>query len=274
MIKDIENSKGTVTISIHSMIQANEGNEGVVVDAAIVSHTFWPALQKEPLKHHFRIQSELDQFSEEYSKLNNPRRLLSLNQLGNVDSELDILEDGTVVTRTFSCSPLLATLISHFADKESWTAQDLSNKTGIPERVAQKKMVFWVHNRVVKFATAQDGEACYELPTMEAWQEADRAAAAMHDEDGHDGLAVSQGAHEEEEVQVYESFITVTMLTNRQLLPLDSIHTMLQMMVTSGSDHKYNKTPEQLTVFLQQLCEQEKIECGPEGMYKLVKKDK
>jgi anaphase-promoting complex subunit 2 len=49
---------------------------------------------------------------------------------------------------------------------------------------------------------------------------------------------------------------------------------MLQMMVTSGSDHKYNKTPQQLSVFLQQLCEQEKIECGPDGMYKLLKKDK
>jgi anaphase-promoting complex subunit 2 len=108
---------------------------------------------------------------------------------------------------------------------------------------------------------------------MEAWQEADRAAAAMHDEDAHDGLAVSQGAHKEEEVQVYESFITF-MLTNRQLLTLASIHTMLQMMVTSGSDHKYNKTPQQLSVFLQQLCEQEKIECGPDGMYKLLKKDK
>ena len=279
MIKDVDNSKRTIT-SIHSMIQTNQGDdEGkhVVVDAAIVSHIFWPALQKEPLKHHPRIQSELDEFSEEYGKLKNPRRLVWLNQLGNVDLELDVVEDGTTVTRTFSCPPLLATLISHFADKETWTAQDLSNETGIPEHVVQKKMLFWVHNRVVKFATGQDGDAYYELPTMEAWKEAEAgpdraAAAAMHDEDGHDGLAVSRGAHEEEEVQVYESFITV-MLTNRQL-PLDSIHTMLQMMVTSGSDHKYNKTPQQLSVFLQQLCKQEKIECGPDGMYKLVKKDK
>ncbi len=278
MIKDVDNSKRTIS-SIHSMIQANQGNEQgkQVVDAAIVSHNFSPALQKEPLKHHPRIQSELDQFSEEYGKLKNPRRLVWLDQLGNVDLELDIIEDGTTVTRTFSCSPLLATLISHFADREAWTAQDLSNETGIPEHVVQKKMLYWVHNRVVKFATLQDGEACYELPTMEAWKEAEAGpdrttASAMHDDDGHDGLAVSRGAHEEEEVQVYESFITV-MLTNRQL-PLDSIHTMLQMMVTSGSDHKYNKTPQQLSVFLQQLCKQEKIECGPDGMYKLVKKDK
>ena len=104
------------------------------------------------------------------------------------------------MTRAFSCPPLLATLISHFADKETWTAQDLSNETGIPEHVVQKKMLFWAHNRVVKFATGQDGDAYYELPTMETWKEAEAgpdraaAAAAMHDEDAHDGLAVSRGA--------------------------------------------------------------------------------
>lgn len=279
MIKDVDNSKRTMH-SVHEMIQQkkkpNEKSKTPVVDAAIVSHIFWPALQKEQLKHHPRIQSELDEFSEEYGKLKNPRRLVWLDQLGNVDLELDVVEHGAVVTRTFSCTPLLATLVSHFADKEKWTAEDLSNETGIPEHVVQKKMLYWIHNRVVKFGTTPQDEACYELTTMEQWKEAesgpDRAAAAIHhDDDGSEGLAVSRGAHEEEEVQVYESFITV-MLTNRQL-PLDSIHTMLQMMVTSGSDHKYNKTPQQLSVFLQQLCKQDKIECGPDGMYKLVKKD-
>lgn len=272
MIKDVDNSKRT-NHSIHSTIAANTEKQ-VVVDAAIVSHIFWPALQKEQLKHHPRIQSELDQFSEEYGKLKNPRRLVWLNQLGNVELELDVVEQGQTVTRTFSCSPLLATLISHFEDKEQWTAEDLSNETGIAEHIIQKKMLYWIHNRVVRFMSSEDGEAAYELTTLEQWKEAEsgpeRAAAAMHDEDGHDGLAVSRGAHEEEEVEVYESFITV-MLTNRQL-PLDSIHTMLQMMVTSGSDHKYNKTPQQLSSFLQQLCRQDKLECGPDGMYKLVKK--
>jgi anaphase-promoting complex subunit 2 len=112
MIKDVDNSKRTVH-SIHEMIQGNDEQskeekkkKDLVVDAAIVSHIFWPALQKEQLKHHPRIQSELDQFSEEYGKLKNPRRLVWLNQLGNVELELDVVEDGAAVTRTFSCSPL------------------------------------------------------------------------------------------------------------------------------------------------------------------------
>ena len=45
----------------------------------------------------------------------------------------------------------------------------------------------------------------------------------------------------------------------------------LKMFVT-GSDMKYNKTPQQLSLFLQHLCKQEKLECGPDGMYKLLKK--
>jgi type VI protein secretion system component VasA len=84
-------------------------------------------------------------------------------------------------------------------------------------------MLYWIHNRVVRLVSSDHGEASYELTTLEQWKQAksgpERAAAAMHDDDGHDGLAVSRGAHEEEEVEVYESCITV-MLTNRHL-PLD-----------------------------------------------------
>jgi hypothetical protein len=82
-------------------------------------------------------------------------------------------------------------------------------------------MLYWIHNRVVRFISSSDqGEASYELTTLEQRKQGEsgpeRAAAAMHDVDGHDGLAILRGAHEEEEVEVYESFITV-MLTNRQL---------------------------------------------------------
>jgi anaphase-promoting complex subunit 2 len=62
------------------------------------------------------------------------------------------------------------------------------------------------------------------------------------------------------------------MLTNLGQLPLSRIHNMLKMYVSGGSDIKYSKTPQQLGAFLQQLCRQEKLECGPDGMYKLFKK--
>lgn len=283
MIKDIDDSKRIVT-NIHTTIKSKrqEANQTEpiepVADAAIVSHIFWPTLLKEPLKHHPRLQAELDEFSYEYGKLKNPRRLIWMGQLGTVQLELDVLEDGpdgvpVVETKEFTCSPLLATLISHFEDKTHWTAEELSNETGIPEHVIQKKMTYWIHHRVIKPVHAADGTHAYELASQEHLMQDPRGHGGIHslmEGDEHDGVAVSVGAQEDEEMEVFESYI-FGMLTNLGQLPLDRIHNMLKTFVT-GSDVEYNKTPQQLSLFLQQLCKQEKLECGPDGLYKLFKK--
>ena len=270
MIKDIDDSKRIIT-NIHETIKTKQQTqETPMVDAAIVSHIFWPALQKDSVQHHPRIQSELDQFSTEYGHLKNPRRLVWMGQLGTVQLELDVVEDqddGTqrIETREFSCGPLLATLISHFEDRDRWTAEDLSNETGIPEHVIQKRITYWVSNRVL----VQQGNQ-YVIATCEHLCDHDAAATGMMDDHNTDGMAVSSSAQEEQEMEAYESYIN-GMLTNMGQLSLDRIHNMLKMFVT-GSDIQYNKTPAQLAVFLQQLVKQEKLECGPDGMYKLVKK--
>jgi anaphase-promoting complex subunit 2 len=286
MVKDIEDSKRVVT-NIHNNIKAKQrvipvpqGREPVdpIVDAAIVSHIFWPTLQNQQFKHHARIQAKLDQFSTEYGQLKNPRRLVWMNQLGSVQLELDVVEekpDGSIVieTRNFSVAPLLATLISYFEDQDVWSAEELSNETGLAEHIIQKRMAYWINNRVIKQLHPQPGR--YEVATREHFMQHDHeaggVAAAGTDDDGMEGNAVSVLAQEEEEMEVFESYI-VGMLTNLGQLPLSRIHNMLKMYVSGGSDVKYSKTPQQLAVFLQQLCRQEKLECGPDGMYKLFKK--
>jgi anaphase-promoting complex subunit 2 len=95
--------------------------------------------------------------------------------------------------------------------------------------------------------------------------------ASMMDDDGSEGQAVSVFAQEEEEIELFESFI-MGMLANMGQLPLSRIHNMLKMVSGEGSDVKYTKTLQQLSMFLQHLCKQDKIECGPDGMYKLIKK--
>jgi anaphase-promoting complex subunit 2 len=60
-------------------------------------------------------------------------------------------------------------------------------------------------------------------------------------------------------------------LTTLKTLPLEKIHNNLKMFAT-GSDHKYNMTVHQLSGFLQHLCKQERLECGPDGDYKVFKK--
>jgi anaphase-promoting complex subunit 2 len=246
----------------------------------MISHIFWPPLQHEPLKHHPRLQAQLDAFSGEYARLKNPRKLIWLEQLGTVDLELDCVESsGRVVTKAFSCSPLLATLISHFEDKTSWTLEELSDETSVPGHVLQKKMAFWVNQRVLVQTPRPGGTVAYELASADQIEDSSSSQVisggsghALHvlDEED-DGLnVVSASAQEKAEMEVYESYI-VGMLTNAHGgLQLMRIHSMLQTFV-SGTDTKYNKTPAQLSAFLQSLCEQEKLVCGPDGMYKLFK---
>jgi anaphase-promoting complex subunit 2 len=285
MIKDMDDSK-RANANIHSTLEQSTTRQRTakpVTDVAMVSHIFWPTLQQDPLKHHPRIQAELDEFSAEYARLKNPRKLVWLDQLGTVQIELDVVEDDpeggepVVETKEFTCTPLLATLISHFEDKQQWSVEDLSNETGVAEHILQKKMTYWVNNRVVRIVgQGSGGGPVYELATPSHLQEGGayrdhHADAMMMDEDMGD-QAVSVSAQEEEEIQVYESYI-MGMLTNLQQLPLERIHNMLKMFCSSGSDNvKYNKTPQQLSAFLQHLCKQEKLECGPDGMYKLFKK--
>jgi len=271
MIKDIDDSKRIHT-NIQSTIELNSrGNNPPVVDAAIVSHIFWPALTSIPIKNHPRIQSKLDQFSIEYAKLKNPRRLVWMKQLGTVELEVEAYEkddDGNLVShvKEVSCTPAHATLLAHFEDKGEWTSEELSNKTEMPEDMVRKRMGFWVNQRVVE-SNRSGEDIIYSLISVSDADANDQSF--QHDEEDQE-QAVSIGAHEEEEMKVYESYI-VGMLSNLGQLPLERIHSMLKTFV-AGSDHKYDKTPQQLAVFLQQLCKEEKLECSPDGLYTILKK--
>lgn len=284
MIKDTDDSKRIISninttlglkrraAAVQPVAPEREKNP-TVVDAAIVSHIFWPALQNEQFKHHPRLQAGLDEFAAEYARLKNPRRLVWMNQLGTVQLELDVLdrkEDGSVSveTREFSVAPLLATLISHFEDRDEWTADDLANETGIPEHTIRKRMGYWVGQRVIQLLPP----STYMIATRDHLLAGDDEGHGMDaDEDAHgETQAVSVAAQEEEDLAIYESYISGMLNTHGQL-PLERIHNMLKMFVT-GSEIKYNKTPQQLSMFLKHLCKQDKLECGPDGMYKLVRK--
>lgn len=288
MIKDIEDSVRSNKNIRDALLLRNNNSKPVVVDAAMISHIFWPKLlQNEQLQHHHpRIQAEFDEFSGVYAEQKNPRKLVWMNQLGNVHLELDVTEEDFtsgethVETKEFTCSPLLATLISHFEDKPTWTATELSNETGVPEHSIQKRMAYWITKRVVTFTSTTLDATKVEYTLASRAERLQHQNEDQHhdhhgllvDDDGHNntGQAASASAQEEEDMEAYESYISV-MLTSLQQAPLDKIHNMLKMMV-SGSETKYNKTPQQLSAFLQHLCRQEKLECGPDGMYKLLKK--
>jgi anaphase-promoting complex subunit 2 len=284
------------------------------VDAAIVSHIFWPTLSlpnesSASLKLHPRIQAELDEYGAAYAELKNPRKLNWMHALGTVQLELDIQEERSsgnddddhdggyphVETKTFTCSPLLATLISHFEDKPTWTAEELSNEAGIPEHVIQKRMAFWIANHVIVFDTSTTNQKsiAYTLASFMQRKQSEKdqqqhqhlsggnqrggMAMMMNDDDDPHLGSVSAAAlahRDQEEMELYESYVMV-MLSSLQQANLEKIHNTLKMMLASagGDVTKSNAiAPQQLTAFLQRLCQQEKLECGPDGMYKIFKK--
>jgi hypothetical protein len=76
-----------------------------------ISPIFWPRSQRfrrrhSKLKHHPRTQAELDQFSTEYGRLKNQRRLVWMNQLGTVHSWNSLSLKKRPMTR-LGCQPEL-----------------------------------------------------------------------------------------------------------------------------------------------------------------------
>jgi len=181
--------------------KAEEQRAATCVDVTIVSHHFWPPLQEEELVLHPSMAGRVGAFASAYSVLKNPRKLEWKPQLGLVmlDLEFDCLEveEGEeeeggreggrkrgewdeeaekaveawrkeerrkrrVVTRSFTVSPVHATLIMYFekdegcsdsTKKEEWSQTELGQRTGLPLEVVARKMTFWVNQGVISLSS-------------------------------------------------------------------------------------------------------------------------
>eukprot|EP00624_Nannochloropsis_granulata_P001879 evm.model.NODE_19120_length_25721_cov_24.254967.5 len=177
--------------------KAEEQRAATCVDATMVSHHFWPPLLEEELVLHPKIAGRVAAFASAYSVLKNPRKLEWKPQLGLVtlDLEFDCVEvegeeegerEGRmqewdeeaekvveawrkeerrkerVVTRSFTVSPVHATLIMHFEKEENETGSGLKEErsqtelgqlTGLPLEVVARKMTFWINQGVISLSS-------------------------------------------------------------------------------------------------------------------------
>lgn len=248
MLKDILDSKRT-----NANIRSNKPDN--FVDACMVSHIFWPELPQDRVVHHSQIQGPLDEFAAEFGQLKNPRQLIWYPQLGNVDLELEV--DG--VTKNFSVAPLLATLITHFADQECWTARALSDETGVPMTTVQQKLQYWIHQGILQLK----GDS-YQLSTGGS---SNTTMVAAFDDAPITDASILARAQDAKKMDIFWSYIK-GMLTNMGPLSLSTIHNNLQTFVAAGSEVSYDQTLQSLSAFMQSL---DQVECGPDGLYKLVK---
>jgi len=172
MMKDLDDSRrinvnisSTATTALQkSQMISGCDNDEFVIDATIISHVFWPSLERESLKiYPTHIQDQIVQYGQEFAKLKNPRRLVWYQQLGSVELELFVDSDRP---QSFTCSPLQATLISHFEDRECWTSSDLANETGEVDDVIITAMNFWIKHGIVRADSISDESAlryCLEI---------------------------------------------------------------------------------------------------------------
>ena len=169
MLKDLEDSRriNQGVAKDRARGASSGGEEGVapVLEGVILSRHFWPKastshpLDAEALQHsaggaedgvsslrlHPNVESALDAFSLEYKRMKQPRSLLWQKCLGSVQLELAIGEEGE--TREFTVSPLHASLIMFFSEREVWTLTELAEAVGMPPQMrAQLKrhMHRWV----------------------------------------------------------------------------------------------------------------------------------
>jgi len=165
------------------------------------------------------------------------------NQLGTVQLQLDVVQDGVVQTKNVTCTPLQATLISFFEDKTLWSPEALSTEMGFSETTIEKLMQFRINHRVVG-RRAADGH--YLLASAKQW-----TSGIVEDEDVSDEMPIG-GNMDAEQDEWFSSYIT-GMLKRYKELPLHRIHDMFKLFAR-GSDTAYNKTPRQLSALLQRLC--------------------
>ncbi|CAN0290399.1 unnamed protein product, partial [Discosporangium mesarthrocarpum] len=144
MVRDLEESK-RVNANVHerlAMQQGHSNKEGA-------NQHFWPPLLGDDMRLHPAMSKTMDEFSEAYSVIKNPRLLVWKKQLGVVQLTLSFEN----VERSFSVSPLHATLIMHFSDKPEviapWSLPTLAEEVGLPPNLIEKKLMLWVNQGVL-----------------------------------------------------------------------------------------------------------------------------
>ncbi|OWZ10966.1 Anaphase-promoting complex subunit [Phytophthora megakarya] len=248
MVRDIEDSK-RLNLNVQSTMEHP-------ADATIVSHQFWPPLQGEDFMLHQTISKDIDAFKDAYHVLRNPRSLDWNPSLGSVQLSIDL--EGVV--REFTVSPLQATIILYFEDKDRWNVEELAAKLEISDEVLLKHVSLWVNHGLVSFASGRK-----ELVASSSFPDTRCDDDSMMEELE---TAVSQDALAEEDLKVLESYV-VGMLSNFGSLTIQRIHNMLSTFARSGAQ-PYTKTISGLSAVLSTLVSKGKLELVG-GQYQLAK---
>ncbi|XP_020294195.1 anaphase-promoting complex subunit 2 isoform X2 [Pseudomyrmex gracilis] len=223
MLKDVYDSK-RIDGNIHSDTSYNLQRELFPTSALILSAQFWPPFKEDwKLKLPSIVQNQLNKYVKAFETLKGNRTLCWKPHLGNVSLEIELKDRKLDINVT----PVHATIILHFQDKNEWVLQDLAEAMHAPATVLRRKITFWVSQGLLK-ETSNDVYVLQEESTSKS-----RLPTDIVEEEETESAMASASDQREEELQVFWSYI-VGMLTNLESLPIERIHQMLKMFASQG----------------------------------------
>ncbi|KAG6976323.1 hypothetical protein JG688_00001483 [Phytophthora aleatoria] len=277
MVRDIEDSR-RLNVNVQSTAEKPEANATLAaeassgretesqlghsgtpstrVDATIVSQQFWPPFQGEDFTLHPKMSKDIDAFKDAYHVLRNPRSLEWNPSLGSVQLSIELQGE----EREFNVSPLQATIVLYFEEKDRWSVEELAAKLEISDDLLLKHVSLWVNHGLVSFASGRK-----DLVASVSFQDTRCDDDSIVEEVE---TAVSSDAQAEEDLKVLETYI-VGMLSNFGSLTIQRIHNMLSTFARSGAQ-PYTKTISGLSVVLGKLVNKGKLELVG-GQYQLAR---
>ncbi|KAG3112977.1 Anaphase-promoting complex subunit 2 [Phytophthora idaei] len=277
MVRDIEDSR-RLNVNVQSTAEKPEANATLAaeassgretesqlghsgtpstrVDATIVSQQFWPPFQGEDFTLHPKMSKDIDAFKDAYHVLRNPRSLEWNPSVGSVQLSIELQGE----ERQFNVSPLQATIVLYFEEKDRWSVEELAAKLEISDDLLLKHVSLWVNHGLVSFASGRK-----DLVASVSFQDTRCDDDSIVEEVE---TAVSSDAQAEEDLKVLETYI-VGMLSNFGSLTIQRIHNMLSTFARSGAQ-PYTKTISGLSVVLGKFVNKGKLELVG-GQYQLAR---
>ncbi len=273
MLKDVKESE-----RINQRINAGEIEayklDKFPINSLILSAQFWPEKLGLPsiedvsgLKLPPQVSDGSDIYTKAFETIKGSRTLNWMSHLGLVQLELDF--NGRKLN--YSVPPIQATIIWHFQDKQIWTINELSEVMAIPPSILRRRIALWQNKGILKetttdrFVLIEDERIVSSHSTLNN-ETLMNIENDFDDDLGNDKSSASILDEREEKLTVLWSFI-VNMLNNLNSLPLERIHTMLQMFAIQSTNSN-ELTTHELRHFLDSKVREQKLSYT-NGHYKL-----
>lgn len=228
MMRDVNDSKRLNAV-IRKMMPDTEW-----IRVLVTSDQYWPATGNFDFNLPDSVNSAIASFDKHYHSQKTPRTLRWKKSLGEVS--LNVTIGGELVH--FKVSPLQASIIMAFGEKNVFKSRALCDKFGISEQLLMQNAILWLNEGIISYNNERN-----EFRRNNAIV---RPITAMDVEGDHqDDQALDTS------MSYLEPFIT-GMLTNFDALPLERIHNMLKMFVT---DPPYDRSIDDLSKFLSTLTD-------------------